>query len=70
LLDYYFHHGKTNSMDIFHDWQPREKAAMKRATAWLRAVQPREWAENQQQEPTPEEPAPEEPTQTHHELDE
>ena len=29
-------------MDIFHDWQPREIEAMKRATAWLRAMQPPE----------------------------
>ena len=28
-------------MDIFHDWQPREIEAMKRATARLRSIQPK-----------------------------
>ena len=51
-------------MDIFEDWQPREKAAMERATAWLRAVQPREWVDNHSEQ------APEPPPETHHELDE
>ena len=56
FLDLYFYHDKKNTMDIFHDWQPREIAAMKRATAWLRAMQP----------PEPEEPR--ESTETRRKL--
>ena len=32
--------------DIFHNWKPREVAAMNRATAWLRAMQSNEWNED------------------------
>jgi len=30
----------TENKEIFHDWMPRELEALKRATAWLRAMQP------------------------------
>ena len=33
----------TINNDIFHNWKPREVAAMNRATAWLRAMQSEEW---------------------------
>jgi len=34
---------------IFHSWRPREIAAMRRATAWLRAMQTEEWQHQRQQ---------------------
>jgi len=34
---------------IFHDWRPREIAALRRATAWLRAMQTEEWQHQRQQ---------------------
>ena len=36
----------TINNDIFHNWKPREVAAMNRATAWLRAMQSNEWNED------------------------
>lgn len=45
------HHYMTNETieAIFHDWRPREIAAMQRATAWLRAMQSEEWQYQRQQ---------------------
>ena len=45
------HHHMTNETieAIFHDWRPREIAAMQIATAWLRAMQTEEWQYKRQQ---------------------
>ena len=43
------HHMTQQTIEaIFHDWRPREIAAMQRATAWLRAMQSEEWQHQRQ----------------------
>ena len=44
------HHMTQQTIEaIFHDWRPREIAAMQIATAWLRAMQTDEWQYKRQQ---------------------
>ena len=44
------HHMTIQTIEaIFHDWRPREIAAMQIATAWLRAMQTDEWQYKRQQ---------------------
>jgi len=44
------HHMTQQTIEaIFHDWRPREIAAMQIATAWLRAMQSDEWQYKRQQ---------------------